>query len=298
MDNKEFKFDYPLTMTWFQIVFALGCCFVTYPLNKVVPALGHLPNLEFNFEKAKQILSLSVIFVLMVGFNNLCLKFVDVSFYQVARSLSVLFTLIFGYFLLSDSSSWESIGACFVVIAGYVIGNVSEVREMKFSFLGVFFGLASSAFVALNGIYVKKALKVVNNDEWLLLLYNTIIAIVLLGPLAFIFEFDGVRKVPFLFDPRFIWYMCITAFLGWLINIAIYLQIKYTSALTNAISGTVKACVQTLLAIVFWESNTSSIKLFGILLCIGGSFLYSHFKKLENEKKRKEEEKRRESEKV
>lgn len=104
----------------------------------------------------------------MVGLNNLCLKYVDVSFYQVARSLSVLFTLIFGFFLLNDTSSWQSIGSCFVVILGYVLGNVSEVSAMTFSFLGVFFGLTASAFVALNGIYVKKGLKVLNNDEWYL----------------------------------------------------------------------------------------------------------------------------------
>lgn len=88
--------------------------------------------------------------------------------------------------------------------------------------------------------------------------------------------------------------MCVTAFLGWLINIAIYLQIKFTSPLTNSISGTVKACVQTLIAVFFFEPKTSAMKLFGIFLCIFGSFMYSHFKKQENEKKRKEEEKLKE----
>jgi len=281
-------------MTWFQLVFALVCCLIVYPLNKVFPALSFLPNIEFKFEKAKQLLPLSFIFVFMVGFNNLCLKYVDISFYQVARSLSVLFTLIFGYFLLSETSSYESIGSCFVVILGYILGNVSEVSTMTFSFLGVFFGLTASAFVALNGIYVKKGLKMLNNDEWLLLFYNTILSIILLGPIAFFFEFNQVRKLDFLFDTYFIFVMSVTALLGWLINIAIYLQIKFTSPLTNSVSGTVKACVQTLIAVFFFEPTTTAIKLFGIFLCIFGSFLYSHYKKQENEKKRKEEEKAKE----
>lgn len=247
---------------------------------RVFPSLSHLPNLEFKFDKAKQLLSLSVIFVLMVGLNNLCLKYVDVSFYQVARSLSVLFTLLFGYFLLSDTSSWQSIGSCFVVIAGYILGNVSEVKTMTFSFLGVTFGLTASAFVALNGIYVKKGLKLLNNDEWLLLLYNTIISIVLLGPIAFIFEWSEVSQLDFLFDTYFIFVMCVTAFLGWLINIAIYLQIKFTSALTNSISGTVKACVQTLLAIFIFQDKTTpmvSFKIFNNLEIIWNFPLYLWF---------------------
>jgi GDP-fucose transporter C1 len=43
-------------------------------------------RLEFDVAKAKRILPLTVIFVLMMAFNNLCLLYVQVSFYQVRHT--------------------------------------------------------------------------------------------------------------------------------------------------------------------------------------------------------------------
>ena len=48
---------------------------------------------------------LSVIFVGMVVFNNLCLKYVEVSFYQVARSLTILCNIALTYVVLGKSTS-------------------------------------------------------------------------------------------------------------------------------------------------------------------------------------------------
>jgi GDP-fucose transporter C1 len=39
--------------------------------------------------------------------------------------------------------------------------------------------------------------------------------------------------------------LILSGLMGYLINIAIFMQIRYTSALTNAVSGTAKGCVQT-----------------------------------------------------
>ena len=41
-----------------------------------------------------QILPLSVIFVLMITCNNLCLKYVGVAFYYVVRSLTTVFNVV------------------------------------------------------------------------------------------------------------------------------------------------------------------------------------------------------------
>eukprot|EP01080_Neovahlkampfia_damariscottae_P003092 gene3092-5262_t len=288
MSNEKHKFPYPLTMTWYQLLVATLCCVLIYPMNKKTQYLSFLPDLEFSIEKAVRLLPLSLIFVGMVGFNNVTLKFVGISFYQVARSLTIVFSIIFSYIIMGVPTSLQCIGACGVVILGYVLGNIGEVQviDVNAQFLiGVIFGLLASAFVALNSIYVKKYLKdVLNGDQWLLSLYNNVLSLFILGPLALFFEYDGVKKVDFLFNPTFIMNMSITAFLGWLINIAVYLQIKYTSPLTNSISGTAKACTQTLLAIMFLNEASTFMKVFGIILCIGGSFLYGSLKQQENNK--------------
>jgi solute carrier family 35 (GDP-fucose transporter), member C1 len=251
-----------------------------------------LPDLEFSLDKALKLLPLAIIFVCMVGFNNVTLKFVGISFYQVARSLTIVFSIIFSYLILSDSTSMQCIAACGVVILGYVLGNVGEVQVIEFDatfVIGVIFGLLASAFVALNSIYVKKYMKILDGNEWLLSLYNNILSLIVLAPFALYFEYSDVVKVDFLFDPTFIFNMTVTALLGWMINIAVYLQIKYTGPLTNSISGTAKACTQTLLAIVFLNESSTFMKIFGIFLCIGGSFLYGYLKKNENTKAAKEQ---------
>lgn len=65
---------------------------------------------------------------------------------------------------------------------------------------------------------------------------------------------------------------------GFLINIAVFLQIKHTSPLTNNISGTAKAALQTLVAVVFLGDEITALNVMGILLVIAGSAYYSQIK--------------------
>ena len=106
------------------------------------------------------------------------------------------------------------------------------------------FGVGASFFTALNALYVKKTLAVVNDDQWLLLIYNTVNSILILAPFVLLSgELKEISKLTFLHEPTFWNGMIITAVLGFLINIASFLQIKFTSPLTHMISGTAKVCV-------------------------------------------------------
>lgn len=51
--------------------------------------------------------------------------------------------------------------------------------------------------------------------------------------------------------------MTLAGVAGLLINTATYLQIKFTSPLTHAISGTAKACVQTVLGVMIYQNPVS-----------------------------------------
>jgi hypothetical protein len=59
--------------------------------------------------------------------------------------------------------------ASMVVMFGFVIGSAGEVN---FSWLGLIFGVISSAFVSLYSIYVKKVMVLVGNDQWYVLLLS------------------------------------------------------------------------------------------------------------------------------
>ena len=82
---------------------------------------------------------------------------------KVARSLSIVFNIIFTYTILGKETSKNALVSCGIVLAGFLIGSYGEIN---FSWLGIIFGVGSSCFVALYGIYVKKKLVELDNNEW------------------------------------------------------------------------------------------------------------------------------------
>jgi len=78
--------------------------------------------------------------------------------------------------------------------------------------------------------------------------------------------------------------MYISGILGFLINIAVFLQIKVTSPLTSSIVGTTKSCLQTFLSVLIFGNTITLLNVVGIILTIGGSFWYSRIRYFEMRK--------------
>ena len=284
LSSSEYKFPYPLTVTWYQLLVALTLLVSSGFLGQNgIQQLSMIPPYEFSPVIAKEVAPLTVIYVLMLAFNNICLKYVQVTFYQVARSLTILFNIVFTYTILNSTTSRGSLISCGIVFMGFMLGSYGEI---DFSWAGLFFGVGSSFFVALYGIYVKKTLPVVNNDQWRLLHYNTTNALLIMLPIIFVSgEIGDIRaEVDFLGEFSFWTVMTLTGVTGFLINIAMFLQIKFTTPLTNTISGTAKACVQTILAWAIWQNEITATNGFGIFLTLFGSGLYSYVRYKEMQK--------------
>ncbi len=58
------------------------------------------PAMRYTKAVARKVGVLSLVFVGMVTFNNLCLKHVEVSFYNVARSLTIVFNVLLSFTIL------------------------------------------------------------------------------------------------------------------------------------------------------------------------------------------------------
>ena len=76
-----------------------------------------------------QVLPLSVIFVGMITFNNLCLRHVGVSFYYIGRSLTTVFNVLLTYFILGQRTSLAAVACCAVILAGFYLG-VDQVQSL------------------------------------------------------------------------------------------------------------------------------------------------------------------------
>eukprot|EP01104_Vermistella_antarctica_P004271 TRINITY_DN14757_c0_g1_i1.p1 TRINITY_DN14757_c0_g1~~TRINITY_DN14757_c0_g1_i1.p1 ORF type:complete len:342 (-),score=99.69 TRINITY_DN14757_c0_g1_i1:153-1178(-) len=273
MSSPEIKLNAPVFITWYQCIVAVVCCWALGEFGKANQKFSMFPPFEMKMDIATRVLPLSFVFVMMILFNNLCLKYVEVSFYQVARSLTLVFNVVFTYVILHVTTSPKALLCCFTVLAGFFFG-VSE--EVNLSLVGVGFGLASSVFVALNSIYVKKVFPVVDGDQWKLTLYNNINGsflflpfILINGELTEIMEFDGLTS------PYFWGMMTLGGLCGFAIAIATVSQIKATSPLTHTISSTAKACAQTILAIFVYQNPVTNGGIISVLIVLGGSLAYT-----------------------
>lgn len=70
---------------------------------KVIPLILHINHyVSHNMFLFAQILPLSIVFVAMITFNNLCLKYVGVAFYYIGRSLTTVFNVLMTWVLLGN----------------------------------------------------------------------------------------------------------------------------------------------------------------------------------------------------
>ena len=309
MSNEGISIPAPLFVTWYQCIVTVIICWIaglcgqrargnvanatqysavsvnengtSQPANPPKPSFfAQFPKSEYLLSQARQIFPLSLVFVGMITFNNLCLKLVQVSFYNVARSLTIVFNVFLSRVFLGIPTSFKTVLCLMIVIFGFVIGSQGE---LNFSIYGTLAGVMSSLFVSLNSIFTKKVLPVVDDNHWKLTFYNNVNACFLFIPLIVYFEADEIKKsTERLSSVQFWSAMSLAGFFGFSIGIVTVLQIKATSPLTHNISGTAKAAVQSLMAFYLWGNDPTVLGVLGIFTVLGGSLLYTFVKMNEN----------------
>jgi solute carrier family 35 (GDP-fucose transporter), member C1 len=306
MSSDEVSIPAPLFVTWFQCVVTAGICYLAGELGEkmrkgesysALPKDDHqdevnhqnsdgkskksfwhqFPKAEYKIGQGQRVFPLSLVFVGMITFNNLCLKWVQVSFYNVARSLTIVFNVVLSTIMLGSHTSHQTMGCLAIVIFGFFLGSSGE---LDFSLKGTVAGVLSSLFVSLNSIFTKSVLPAVDNDHWKLTFYNNVNACLLFLPLMLLFEHGPIAAAfgKQFFSPVFWGAMLVAGFFGFSIGIVTVLQIKATSPLTHNISGTAKAAVQSMLAFYIWGNKATFMGVLGIIVVLGGSLFYTFVK--------------------
>ncbi|KAF7660948.1 hypothetical protein LDENG_00271420 [Lucifuga dentata] len=283
LDNQDL--NAPLFVTFYQCVVTVGLCWLMHMMSRLCPGMIAFPSVIFDLKTSRQVLPLSVVFIGMITFNNLCLKYVGVAFYTVGRSLSTVFNVMLSYVILKQTTSYQALLCCGVILGGFWLGVDQEGMAGSLSWSGVFFGVLASACVSLNAIYTKKVMPAVDGNIWKLSFYNNINACVLFLPLILVFgELDHLANFSRLGDLRFWGMMTLGGVFGFAIGYVTGLQIKYTSPLTHNVSGTAKACVQTVIAVIYNSSSKSLLWWTSNMMVLGGSSAYTWVRSLEMKK--------------
>ena len=88
-----------------------------------------------------------------------------------------------------------------------------------------------------------------------------------------------------LFSPYFWFVMTMGGVFGFAIGYVTGLQIQVTSPLTHNISGTAKACAQTVMATAYYQELKTGMWWFSNLVVLIGSLAYTHVKRSEMKSK-------------
>ncbi|CAG9532539.1 unnamed protein product [Cercopithifilaria johnstoni] len=282
LSSESLKFNAPFFITWYQCCVTVMLFYVFCCVSKLYPSLFTLPFMSFDYRISREVLPLSFVFVAMIATNNLCLKYVGVSFYYIGRSLTTVFNVICSYLILGQLTSLRTISCCALIIGGFFLGVDQEDVSGTLSVTGVIYGVAASMFVALNAIYTQRTLPSVGDSIAQLTLYNNINTLVLFLPVMFftgdiseVFYFHGLSSI------RFWTLMTLSGIFGFLMSYVTGWQIQVTSPLTHNISGTAKAAAQTVIAVVWWQEVKPLLWWVSNAIVLGGSAAYTVVKRKE-----------------
>lgn len=289
LSNEDFKIDAPLFITCFQCIVTVLLCHLLSFFTELAPGLFTFPDITLDTETSKKVFPLSIIFVAMITFNNLCLKNVGVPFYYIGRSLTTVFNVILTFTILHQKVSIKAIVCCIVIISGFVLGVEQEGVAGSLSISGAIYGVLASFFVSLFSVHVKKVLPLMDGSIWKLTYYNNVNAILLFLPLILLFgETKTIMNFQFLFHSSFWAMMMLGGTFGFAIGYVTGLQIKVTSPLTHNISGTAKACTQTVVAVMWFNEIKSILWWVSNMVVLLGSAAYTRVQQIQMKKDHEE----------
>ncbi|XP_011297205.1 GDP-fucose transporter 1 [Fopius arisanus] len=289
LSSKWINLDAPLFVTWFQCVISTLICFTLSKLAMIFPTAISFPRGNpYTKENIKKVLPLSIIFTFMIASNNLCLQHVGVAFYYIGRSLTTVFNVLLTYLILGQKTSLECITCCAIIVGGFWLGVDQEHTAGSLSISGTIYGVLGSLSCSLYATYTKRVLPLVNQEIWLLSYYNNAYSIFLFLPLML---FNDEYSILYAYDNQnsIFWLaMTVGGVCGFAVGYATALQIQVTSPLTHNISGTAKACAQTVLASYWFDESKQILWWASNFIVLGASAAYARLKQLDIERSYKQ----------
>jgi len=277
------------------LFFLLAQLVIAVLLFLISGAMGVLPDrLTFETDICRGLIPMVALNVVGLSFSNYTLKFVDASFYQVARGLVLPFTVGTSFIVLHSRPSLLILVSCSIVTLGFFVGVFLDGTPI--SVVGVGFGVASSAITAVHSVVIKKSLDVVKGSALLLSWYTNLLSALVLAPLVMLAgELPAILSLLYGLNEtladgqglsplhKFLWGSAITGALGFMMSFASLLSIKITSPITHMVSSAVRGVAGSLLGKWYFGDVITSGRVSSIAIILGGSMYYTWIKHVESQ---------------
>ncbi|TPX54570.1 hypothetical protein PhCBS80983_g05884 [Powellomyces hirtus] len=274
----------PVTILWAQILVSI----VLMHLGAVCK-LFTIPKIDTRI--CVKLWPLTAINVVGLIFNTYTLHLGDASFYQIARGMVLPLTVLLSWFYFARPSNMVLLSSSIVAI-GYALGAFLDSSAAHIPASALMFGAFSSITTAAHVIIIKKAMVHTGGRTMELVYYNNVLSaacfpviIVLGGEAAKCLEYLREHNPPEKtvggntkedVDVRTFVYGCLlTGILGFLLNVASFLQIKITSPVTHSVSAAARGVLQTFIAVWLFDEIVTSARAGSILVITAGSALYT-----------------------
>jgi len=275
----------PLFFLFSQLVIAV--------LLFLVCHVGGLLKVPLHFDKqtVQGLIPMISLNVVGLSFSNYTLKYVDASFYQVARGMVLPFTVCTSFFILHSRPSLRILLACLLVTMGFFVGVFLD--GTKVSIIGVSFGVLSSMITAVHSVVIKRSLDVVKGSALHLSWYTNLYSAIVLAPVIVVAgEVPAIAAL--LAEPgplstgispltTFLWGSAITGVFGFLMSIASLLSIKVTSPITHMVSSAVRGVAASMLGVWLFHDVITTGRASSIAIILAGSVYYTWIKHQESQ---------------
>ncbi|XP_019418680.1 PREDICTED: probable sugar phosphate/phosphate translocator At3g17430 [Lupinus angustifolius] len=265
-----FNFPFPITLTMIHMAFSGAVAFVLIRVLKVVSPV----KMTFNIY-ATCVVPISAFFAASLWFGNTAYLYISVAFIQMLKALMPVATFLTAVSWGTEKLRCDVFWNMVLVSVGVVISSYGEIH---FNVIGTVYQVTGIVAEALRLVLTQVLLQKKG------LTLNPITSLYYIAPCSFVFLFVPwyILEKPEMEDPHMqfnFWIFFSNALCALALNLATFLVIGRTGAVTIRVAGVLKDWLLiTLSTVLFPESKITGLNIIGYAIALIGVVFYNYLK--------------------
>ncbi|CAL0304988.1 unnamed protein product [Lupinus luteus] len=270
LDRKMYNWPFPISLTMIHMGFCSSLAYIIVRVFKLVEPVSMSVDVYF-----KSVVPIGALYSLSLWFSNSAYIYLSVSFIQMLKALMPVAVYSIGVFLKKETFRNETMINMLSISLGVA---VAAYGEAKFDVWGVTLQLLAVAFEATRLVLIQILLnsKGISLNPITSLYYIAPCCLVFLSLPWFIMEYPLLRDKSSLNLDFFVFGT--NSFCAFALNLAVFLLVGKTSALTMNVAGVVKDWLLIAFSWSVIKDTVTPINLIGYGLAFLGVGYYNHSK--------------------